>query len=141
MFKGTYFHNIDAKGRMIIPSKFRELLGEGSVMTFGLDGCLFLLPKDVWDEMEEKLMKLPLSDRRSRKLSRLFLSNAQDCEFDRQGRIILTQNLKELAGLSKDVVLIGVGDRIEIWDKERWKSYSSIESDDELAADVEGLGF
>lgn len=140
MFKGTYFHNIDAKGRMIVPAKYREQLGESFVVTYGLDGCLFVLPQDVWNEMEQKLTSLPLSDIRGRKLSRLFLSNALDCEIDKQGRILLSQNLIKAAGLQKDVVLAGVGDRVEIWDKERWEAYIDVESDDQLAADIEGLG-
>ena len=141
MFKGTFFHNIDSKGRMIVPAKYRELLGESFVVTLGLDGCLFVLPQDVWDEMEKKLMSLPMSSTNGRKVSRMFLSNALDCEFDKQGRILLPQNLRTYAGLQKDVVLVGVGNRAEIWDKDRWEQYNDLDDKEQMAADFEGLGF
>lgn len=141
MFKGTFFHNIDSKGRMIVPAKYRELLGESFVITLGLDGCLFVLPQDVWDEMEKKLMSLPMSSTNGRKVSRMFLSNALDCEFDKQGRILLPQNLRTYAGLQKDVVLVGVGNRAEIWDKDRWEQYNDLDDKEQMAADFEGLGF
>ena len=128
MFKGTFFHNIDSKGRMIVPAKYRELLGESFVVTLGLDGCLFVLPQDVWDEMEKKLMSLPMSSTNGRKVSRMFLSNALDCEFDKQGRILLPQN-------------VGVGNRAEIWDKDRWEQYNDLDDKEQMAADFEGLGF
>jgi MraZ protein len=126
---------------MIVPAKYRELLGESFVVTLGLDGCLFVLPQDVWDEMEKKLMSLPMSGTNGRKVSRMFLSNALDCEFDKQGRILLPQNLRAYAGLQKDVVLVGVGNRAEIWDKDRWEQYNNLDDKEQMAADFEGLGF
>ena len=141
MFKGTFFHNIDSKGRMIVPAKYRELLGESFVVTLGLDGCLIGLPLDVWDEMEKRLTSLPLTSTNGRKVSRMFLSNALDCEFDKQGRILLPQNLRTYAGLQKDVVLVGVGNRAEIWDKDRWEQYNDLDDKEQMAADFEGLGF
>jgi MraZ protein len=126
---------------MIVPAKYRELLGESFVVTLGLDGCLFVLPQDVWDEMEKKLMSLHMSSTNGRKVSRMFLSNALDCEFDKQGRILLPQNLRAYAGLQKDVVLVGVGNRAEIWDKDRWEQYNNLDDKEQMAADFEGLGF
>ena len=105
MFMGEYNHTIDAKGRLIIPSKFRELLGEEFVLTKGLDGCLSIYPMDEWNAFEEKLRALPLTNKNARTFTRFFVAGATNCELDKQGRILVPQTLREFAGLEKDVVL------------------------------------
>ena len=120
MFMGEYNHTIDAKGRLIIPSKFRELLGEEFVLTRGLDGCLYIYPMDEWESFEMKLRSLPLTNKNARTFSRFFVAGATTCELDRQGRILVPQTLREFAGLEKDVVLTGNLNRIEVWSKEKW---------------------
>ena len=117
MFIGEYSHTIDAKGRLIVPSKFREQLGDEFVVTKGLDGCLFVYENSEWKSFEEKLHALPLTNANARKFSRFFLAGACACEVDRQGRILIPSVLREFAKLEKDVVLVGVGSRIEIWNK------------------------
>lgn len=119
MFMGEYNHTIDAKGRLIIPSKFRELLGEEFVLTRGLDGCLYIYPMDEWESFEMKLRSLPLTNKNARTFSRFFVAGATTCELDRQGRILVPQTLREFAGLEKDVVLTGNLNRIEVWSKEK----------------------
>ena len=120
MFMGEYNHTIDAKGRLIIPSKFRELLGEEFVLTKGLDGCLSVYPMDEWNAFEEKLRALPLTNKNARTFTRFFVAGATNCELDKQGRILVPQTLREFAGLEKDVVLTGNLNRIEVWSKEKW---------------------
>ena len=120
MFMGEYNHTIDAKGRLIIPSEFRELLGEEFVLTKGLDGCLSIYPMDEWNAFEEKLRALPLTNKNARTFSRFFVAGATSCELDKQGRILVPATLREFAGLEKDVVLTGNINRIEIWSKEEW---------------------
>ena len=120
MFMGEYNHTIDAKGRLIIPSKFREALGSEFVLTKGLDGCLFVFPMKEWEAFEEKLRSLPLIDKNARKFSRFFLAGASTCELDKQGRILVPGTLREFAQMDKEVVLTGMLDRIEVWSKEKW---------------------
>ena len=115
MLMGEYSHTIDAKGRMIIPSKFREELGENFVLTKGLDGCLSIYPNEEWKNFEEKLKALPLTNKNARTFSRFFVAGATVCELDKQGRILVPATLREFAGLEKDVVLTGNITRIEIW--------------------------
>ena len=142
MFMGEYNHTIDAKGRLIIPAKFREPLGEEFVLTRGLDGCLYIYPMDEWEAFEEKLRALPLTNKNARDFVRFFLSGATECEIDKQGRFLITSNLREYATLEKDAIIIGVGTRIEIWNREKWKSYNSDEniSADEIAENMTMLG-
>jgi len=140
MFMGEYNHTIDGKGRLIVPSRFREQLGDEFVVTAGLDGCLFVYPKEEWKQFEDKLHALPLSNPGARKFLRFFLASACSCDVDKQGRILLPAKLRELAALEKEVVLAGVGARIEIWDKARWLNTSTYEDMDEIAANMEGLG-
>lgn len=140
MFMGEYNHTIDAKGRLIVPSRFREQLGDEFVVTAGLDGCLFVYADEEWKRFEEKLYALPVSNPGARKFSRFFLASACTCEVDKQGRILLPAKLRSMANLEKDVVLAGVGSRIEIWDKARWIETSTYEDMDEIAANMEGLG-
>ena len=120
MFMGEYNHTIDAKGRLIIPSRFRELLGEEFVLTRGLDGCLSIYPMDEWVAFEEKLRALPLTNKDARTFSRFFVAGATACQLDKQGRILVPQTLRQFAGLDKDVVLTGNLNRIEVWSKEKW---------------------
>ncbi|MCD8053023.1 MAG: division/cell wall cluster transcriptional repressor MraZ [Lachnospiraceae bacterium] len=140
MFMGEYNHSIDAKGRLIMPARFREQLGESFVVTQGLDGCLFVYANEEWKLFEEKLKQLPLTNASARKFSRYFLAGAIQCEVDKQGRILLPTKLRTAAGLEKDVVLAGVGERIEIWDKQRWEENSTYDDMDVIAENMEGLG-
>ena len=142
MFMGEYNHTIDAKGRLIVPVKFREILGDNFIVTKGLDGCLFVYPNDEWTRFEEKLKSLPLTNKNARQFTRFFLAGAAACEVDKQGRILLPQVLREFASLEKDVVLVGVASRIEIWSRERWdESMNTYDGDmDEVAENMESLG-
>ncbi|MCE5286846.1 MAG: division/cell wall cluster transcriptional repressor MraZ [Pelosinus sp.] len=124
MFMGEYLHTIDNKGRLIFPAKFRELLGEGFVATKGLDNCLFVYCKDEWAILENKLKQLPLAKAEARAFVRFFFSGAAELECDKQGRVLLPNNLREYAKLDKDVVVLGVSNRIEIWNKKAWDSYN-----------------
>lgn len=124
MFIGEYNHTIDSKGRFIMPSKFRESLGKNIFITKGMDNCLFVFPEDEWDKMGEKISKLKLSRKEARAFSRLFYAGAIDVELDKQGRILITQNLRDYASLKKEIVIIGVSSRIEIWDKDAWEEYN-----------------
>ena len=143
MFMGEYNHTIDPKGRLIIPAKFREALGDEFVVTKGLDGCLFVYANTEWNNFEEKLRTLPLTNKNARQFTRFFLAGAAACEGDKQGRILIPQVLREFAKLEKDVVLVGVASRIEIWSKEVWEeSISTYDTDmDEVAENMENLGF
>ena len=140
MFMGEYNHTIDPKGRLIIPSKFREVLGDEFVITKGLDGCLFVYPNDEWQAFEEKLRTLPLTNKDARQFSRFFLAGAAACEVDKQGRILLPMVLREFAELEKDVVLVGVLSRIEIWSKARWENSNVFDDMDEIAEHMADLG-
>ncbi len=143
MFMGEYSHTIDAKGRIIVPAKFRESLGDNFVVTKGLDNCLFVYTSEDWRKFEEKLRTLPLTNKDARKFTRFFLAGAAEMEIDKHGRILIPSVLREFAALEKDVVLVGVGSRIEIWDKARWNESISIYDDDmeEVAENMESLGF
>ncbi|MBF8982250.1 division/cell wall cluster transcriptional repressor MraZ [Lutibacter sp. B2] len=142
MFIGEYSHTIDAKGRMIIPSKFREELGERFIVTKGLDNCLFVYPKTEWKRFEEKLKQLPLTSRNARAFVRLFFSGAAECELDKQGRITIAPNFKKHAKVDKEVVTIGVSTRVEIWSKEEWDDYNETAdlSYDDIAEKMVELG-
>ncbi len=140
MLMGEFNHTIDAKGRVIIPSKFRESLGDMFVVTKGLDGCLFGYPIDEWKTIEEKFRSIPLTTKDARKFSRFFFAGACDLELDKQGRILLPPNLREHAGLVKDLVVVGVLNRIEIWDKDRWNENNTYDDMDEVAEHMAELG-
>lgn len=142
MFIGEYEHNVDAKGRMIMPAKLREDIGDKFIITKGLDGCLFAYSQTEWANFEEKLKALPLAQKNARNFVRFFLSGAVECEIDKQGRFLIPANLREHALLDKEVVIIGVGTRLEIWNRETWKAYSSDEniSADEIAENMTMLG-
>ena len=140
MFMGEYNHTVDAKGRPIVPSKFREQLRDEFVVTKGLDGCLFVYENTEWKILEEKLKSLPLTNANARKITRFFLAGATLCEVDKQGRILLPAVLREFAKIEKDAVMVGVGNRIEIWSKESWTSANVYDDMDEIAESMEGLG-
>ena len=140
MFMGEYNHTIDAKGRLIVPSKFRDALGDEFVITKGLDGCLFVYDNKEWTAFEEKLKSLPLTNKDARQFVRFFLAGAASVEVDKQGRILVPANLREFAKLSKDVVLVGVASRIEIWSKEIWESSESFDDMEEIAEHMADLG-
>ena len=142
MLIGEYEHSIDAKGRLIMPAKLRADMGERFIVTKGLDGCLFAFSQNEWLNFETKLKTLPLSDKNARNFVRFFLSGATECEIDKQGRFLIPSNLREHASLDKEITIIGVGTRIEIWDKKIWKDYSSDEniSADEIAENMTMLG-
>lgn len=140
MFKGEYNHTVDTKGRLIVPAKFRETLGDMFVVTKGLDGCLFVYPNEEWANIENKFREIPLTTKDARKFSRFFFAGAADCEVDKQGRILIPSVLREFAGLQKEVVLVGVLNRIEIWSKERWLGENEYEDMDEVAEHMAELG-
>lgn len=123
MFMGEYHHSIDDKGRLIIPSKFRESLGEEFIVTRGIENCLFVYPKDNWEKIVNKLESLPFTKRDARNFTRFFLSGATVAEFDKQGRINITSPLISYANITKECVVIGTGDRIEIWAQKSWDEY------------------
>lgn len=131
MFMGEYHHTIDDKGRLTIPSKIRYELGESFIVTRGLDGCLFVYKKDTWEKIVSKYQELP-NVKEARNFMRFFLSGANALEFDRQGRINISSPLIKYADLTKDCVVIGVGDRLEIWSEERWNSFID-ENEDNLS--------
>ncbi|MBS4008048.1 MAG: division/cell wall cluster transcriptional repressor MraZ [Clostridium sp.] len=124
MFMGEHQHAIDGKGRLIIPVKFREDLGESFIVTRGLESCLFVYPLQEWHLLTEKLKTLPFTKADARAFMRFFFSGAVSCELDGQGRILLPNNLREHAKLIKDVMVIGVSNRVEIWSREVWEAYS-----------------
>ena len=140
MFMGEYNHTIDAKGRLIVPSKFREILGDAFVVTKGLDGCLFVYDNEEWKLFEEKLRALPITNKEARQFVRFFLAGATEAEVDKQGRILVPNVLREFAQLNKDVVLIGVASRIEIWSKERFEGMAAYDDMDEIAEHMAELG-
>ena len=125
MFIGEYQHTADSKGRVIMPVKFREALGDKYVPPKGLDSCLFVYPNDEWSNFEKKLRSLPLTSKDARAFIRFFFAGACECELDKQGRILIPGNLREYAGLEKELVIIGVSTRIEIWSKVKWEEYNN----------------
>ena len=142
MLIGEYEHSLDVKGRLIMPAKLREDIGEKFIITKGLDGCLFGFSLNEWTNFEEKLKSLPLTNKNARDFVRFFLSGAVNVEIDKQGRFLVARNLREYASLVKEVVIIGVGTRIEFWSKDKWEKYNSSNniSADELAENMTMLG-
>ena len=140
MLIGEYEHSLDLKGRLIMPSKLRTDIGERFILTKGLDGCLFAFSTEEWSNFETKLKALPLSDKNARNFVRFFLSGATECEIDKQGRFLIPNNLREAANLEKEVIIIGVGTRLEIWDKDTWMKCDENISADEIAANMTMLG-
>ena len=140
MLIGEYEHSLDAKGRLIMPVKLRQDMGEKFIVTKGLDGCLFAFSQEEWLNFETKLKALPLSDKNARNFVRFFLSAATECELDKQGRFLIPNNLRTAANLEKEVVIIGVGTRLEIWDKAIWEKCDEDISADEIAENMANLG-
>jgi MraZ protein len=141
MFIGEYKHALDSKNRMIVPSKFREELGSNFVLTKGLDGCLYVYPMREWDILEKKLRTLPLTSKDARAFVRFFFSGANEVSMDKQGRVLIPQNLLEYASLQKEIISIGVASRIEIWSSEKWDDYNNSNIDfNEIAEKMSELG-
>lgn len=136
---GKFDHTIDAKGRFIVPSKFREDLGDSFTVTIGLDGCLYIFPESGWDKFTEQLEQLN-GTKENRTVKRTFLANAASCDIDKQGRTLIPANLREWAGIDKDIVLVGLLNKIELWSKERFEASNSIENIDEMAENLANLG-
>lgn len=143
MFIGEYQHVLDSKGRMFIPAKFRDELGEKFIVTIGLDRCLFVFPAETFTIYKEKLDAISLANRDARNFARFFFAGAGECELDKQGRIMVPQKLRNYAKLEKDVTVVGVSGRIELWNTEDWEKEHSIEnfSPDEFSEKMELLGF
>lgn len=142
MLLGEYKHNLDEKGRLAIPVKFRHELNSGVVITRGLDNCLFLYTKDEWAKLAEKLVSLPISQSNSRAFARLMLSGATDAILDKQGRVIVPEYLRKFAGLKKNVVVAGLYNRVELWDEEVWGKYKeqTESASNEIAEKMGELG-
>lgn len=140
MFMSEYNHTLDPKGRLAIPAKFRESLGDAFVISKGMDGCLYVYANEDWDAFEQKLQTLPLINKEARAFARFFLAGAASVEVDKQGRILLPAPLREFAGLTKDVVLVGVGSRVEIWSAERYEEMNTDIDMDAITSSMEGLG-
>ena len=124
MFIGEYTHNLDEKGRLAIPKKFRSSLAKGAVVTRGLDHCLFLYTKAEWKKLADKLANLPFAQANTRAFARLMLAGAMDVSVDKQGRVILPEYLRTFAGLKKNVVVAGLYNRLELWDQKTWSAYT-----------------
>ena len=129
MFLGEYSHSLDNKGRVVMPSKFREDLEAGCVVTKGQERCLYVFSKDRWDDEAEAVMKLPRTDRRARDYTRSFFGSATQQELDGSGRCSIPEPLRHYAGLSKDVTVVGVADHIEIWDTNTWHDVAAVADD------------
>jgi MraZ protein len=129
VFMGEFQHSIDEKGRLFMPAKFRDALGSSFVITRGLDECLFVYPQSEWKILEGKLKELPFTRKDARAFVRFFFSGATESELDKQGRTLIPANLREYAHLERDCVIIGVSNRVEIWAKETWESYSASAAD------------
>ncbi len=142
MFIGEYQHNIDAKGRMAVPAKFRAKLGEGAIITRGLDKCLFIFTAIEWQALAGKIMALPLTQSNSRAFARLMMAGAMDVDFDGQGRVLIPDYLRVYGNLKKKAVVTGVFNRIEIWDEDSWKVYKekTEREGDEIAEKLGELG-
>ena len=142
MLIGEYSHSLDVKGRLIMPAKLREDMGEKFIITTGLDGCLFGFSMIEWQKFEDKLKTLPITNKNARNFVRFFLSGATECELDKQGRFLIASKLREVANLDKDVTIIGAGTRIEIWNTKKWEEQTSAEnlSIDEIEKNMEELG-
>ncbi|MDD6308604.1 MAG: division/cell wall cluster transcriptional repressor MraZ [Clostridia bacterium] len=143
MYIGQYCHSTDAKGRVIMPSRFREQLGESFVVTKGYEGCLTVYSAAEWETFTARLLAMPDHNADARRLVRMFSSGAVSCETDKQGRILLPQHLREYAGIEKEVMVIGALSRVEIWDTEKWARYNDDEDAmtlEEAAARLSGAG-
>ncbi|MDX1690128.1 MAG: division/cell wall cluster transcriptional repressor MraZ [Acidimicrobiia bacterium] len=135
MFLGEYQHSVDDKGRLVLPSKFRDRLKAGLVVTKGQERCLYVFPMERWDEEVARVNRLPRTDKRARNYARTFFGSASDQTLDRQGRVVLPQALRDYAGVDGEAVVVGVGERVEIWDTDAWESLSA--EADELFSGIE----
>lgn len=142
MFIGEYAHSIDDKGRLAVPKKFRPVLAKGAVVTRGFDMCLFLYTKEEWKKLAEKLANLPFSQANTRAFARHMLAGAMDVELDKQGRVVLPEYLRRFAGLKKEIVVAGLYNRLELWDRDKWASYSAKaeENSNDIAEQMGELG-
>ena len=140
MLMGEFEHTLDTKGRISMPAKLRKDMGDTFILTKGLDGCLFAFSCEEWLNFETKLKSLPISDKNARNFVRFFLAGATECEIDKQGRFLIPSNLRQASKLEKEAVIIGVGTRLEIWDKTTWKSKDEEISADEIAENMTMLG-
>lgn len=129
MVFGEYEYNLDSKGRLVIPPKFREFLGDEFVLTKGLDHCIFVFPMEEWQEFQSKLATLPISEKSARSFTRFFFASAAESRIDRQGRASIPASLRSFAGLQKNTVIVGVASRVEIWDKDKWDEYNASTED------------
>lgn len=140
MFIGEYNHTVDAKGRLIVPSKFRDQLGDEFVVTRGLDGCLFVYSSEEWKNIETKFREVSQFSKEARKFARFFFAGATVCEVDKQGRVLLPAVLREFAGIEKEIILAGVGNHIEIWSGNNWQATSQYDDVEEIAEHMASLG-
>lgn len=141
MFIGQYHHSLDDKSRVIVPAKYREQLTHPFILTKGLDGCLFIYSEKEWTSFQDKLKALPLTNTNARKFVRFFLAGAVECQTDKQGRILIPSHLKEYSKIEKDIVFIGMGNRIEVWSYNQWGLYNDEAMDaNALAEQMEELG-
>lgn len=142
MLIGEYRHTLDTKSRVIIPAKFRDELQDNFIITKGLDNCLFIYPQDEWLKIENKIKELPMTNRDVRSFVRTFYSGAVDESLDKQGRVVIPQSLREHAGIDRDVVIIGVSTRVEIWSTENWDNYNNSQgmTYEDIAEKMQELG-
>jgi len=142
MFIGEFSHSLDSKGRVAIPAKFRSKISGGAIITRGLDKCLFVFTKKDWDKLAGKLVELPLSQSNSRAFARLMLSGASDVRLDSQGRILIPDYLRKYAGITKAAKVIGVYNRMEVWNEKGWEAYKKKTegASDEIAEKMADLG-
>lgn len=139
MFIGEYQHSVDGKGRLVLPSKFRAGLADGSVVTKGQEGCLYVLPLTQWQDMAAEVSALPLTDKRGRNWGRIFFGSSEELSVDKQGRVMLPASLRQWAGLTDKVAVLGVNTRIELWDPEAWSTYLA-DREDEYVNTEERIG-
>ena len=139
MLIGEYQHTLDPKGRVNFPARLRESLGSTFIITKGLDNCLYVYSREEWKVLEDKIRALPMS--KSRNLQRFFFAGAAEAEPDKQGRVLIPAHLREYAGLTKDVTVIGASVRAEIWDSERYQSSCEELTSDSIAESMDELGF
>lgn len=140
MFQGEFSHTIDPKGRIIIPTQLRSQVESGFVVTKGLDGCLWLVESEIWKKIQEEVLNMPFASKDARALSRFLIAGATDGDIDKQGRVFIPSNLREYAGLEKNVILSGVGSRLEIWDKTRYEQITDIEDMSAIAEKLVDFG-
>jgi MraZ protein len=142
LFLGEFQHSLDSKGRIILPAKFRDALADGLVITKGMEKCLFIFSRSEWPHLEDKVQSLPLTKRDARKFSRFFFAGAMKEVLDKQGRVLIPENLRKYAELNRDVVIIGVSNRLEVWSKENWEVYleEAESSYVEVAEEMTDLG-